>query len=148
MDDTPVRVFKNNEKIGVPYPTKPMHIECTIWNGTWGSHGKPVDWSQGPFTAFYKGFGVDGCPTQSSDPEECYSTSNSQYFWNQLQYWALNATQQAAYEDVRKNHLAYDYCLKQLPQPPECNTLDWTWKGQRAPHAKKVKPQRSKHKSK
>lgn len=81
MDDTPVRVFKNNVKIGVPYPTKPMHIECTIWNGTWASHGKPVDWSQGPFVASYKGFGVDGCPIQSSDPDqECFSTTNSRYF--------------------------------------------------------------------
>lgn len=121
MDDTPVRVFKNNVKIGVPYPTKPMNIECTIWNGTWASHGKPVDWSQGPFVAPYKGFGVDGCPTQSSDPDqECFSTTNSQYFWNQKQFWALNATQQAAYEAMRKNHLAYDYCQKQIPQPPEC----------------------------
>ncbi|KAH7511345.1 hypothetical protein FEM48_ZijujUnG0025300 [Ziziphus jujuba var. spinosa] len=116
VDDTPVRVFKNKEKIGVPYPTKPMHIVCTIWNATWASHGKPVNWSQGPFDALYHGFGVDGCPSESIDPEECYT---SQYYWNEEQYWSLNSTQQDAYKNVRKNHMAYDYC-RQNPQPPEC----------------------------
>lgn len=119
MDDVPVRVYKNNS--GLPYPTKPMQIECTIWNATWFSQGRLVDWSQGPFEAFYQGFGVDGCPTQSSEPEpQCYGTGSSQYYWNQKNYWALNSSQQRAYDAVRKNPSPYDYCNFEKPQPPEC----------------------------
>ncbi|KAL4649976.1 hypothetical protein ACB092_01G052600 [Castanea dentata] len=62
VDDTPIRVFKNNKKIGVGYPAQSMQIEATIWNGSWA--GEP-NWSQAPFQAHYQGFGIDGCLAQN-----------------------------------------------------------------------------------
>jgi xyloglucan:xyloglucosyl transferase len=46
VDGTPIRVFKNNQNIGVGYPIQAMQIEASIWTATWA--GQP-NWSQAPF---------------------------------------------------------------------------------------------------
>ncbi|XP_050246913.1 xyloglucan endotransglucosylase/hydrolase protein 2-like [Quercus robur] len=116
VDDTPIRVFKNNNKIGVGYPAQSMQIEATIWNGSWA--GEP-NWSQAPFQAYYQGFGIDGCLAQNHTIgfSECSSPTFS---WNGVKYWKLDSQQQSAYEDVRNKYLVYDYCLAGSKPPPEC----------------------------
>ncbi|KAI3876637.1 hypothetical protein MKX03_027659 [Papaver bracteatum] len=129
---TPIRVYKNKASIGVNYPTKPMHIESSLWNGdSWATYGgqTKIDWSQAPFTAYFKEFNVDGCALGLSSnhkvPDEknpdCYS---SKFWWNnKRKYWRLNSQQHAAYKNVKKNHMYYDYC-SDLPRfpilPKEC----------------------------
>nr|POE71046.1 xyloglucan endotransglucosylase/hydrolase protein 3 [Quercus suber] len=116
VDDTPIRVFKNNNKIGVGYPAQSMQIEATIWNGSWA--GEP-NWSQAPFQAYYRGFGIVGCLAQNHTIgfSECSSPT---YSWNGVKYWRLDRKQQSAYEDVRNKYLVYDYCLARFKPPPEC----------------------------
>ena len=116
VDDIPIRVFKNNNKIGVGYPAQSMQIEATIWNGSWA--GEP-NWSQAPFQAYYQGFGIDGCLAQNHTIgfSECSSPTFS---WNGVKYWKLDSQQQSAYEDVRNKYLVYDYCLAGSKPPPEC----------------------------
>ncbi|KAI3876635.1 hypothetical protein MKX03_027657 [Papaver bracteatum] len=132
IDHTPIRVYKNKASIGVSYPTKPMHIEASLWNGdSWATDGgqTKIDWSQAPFTAYFKEFNIDGCALGLSSnhkaPDEknpdCYS---SKFWWNnRSKYWRLNSQQQAAYKNVKKNHMYYDYCsdLPRFPNlPKEC----------------------------
>ncbi|CAI9766543.1 unnamed protein product [Fraxinus pennsylvanica] len=117
IDGIPIRVFRNNTKIGVSYPSKSMHIEASIWNSTaWQGR---VDWSQGPFVAHYQGFSIDGCMYNDSDPEACYSTT---YYWNAAKYWKLNPHQQRCYQDVRGKFMVYDYCSNNPKNFPECLT--------------------------
>ncbi|KAL2336795.1 hypothetical protein Fmac_011241 [Flemingia macrophylla] len=56
VDGIPIRVFKNNSKVGVSYPTQQMRVMASIWNGEpWASNGKRIDWKQAPFTAHFQG---------------------------------------------------------------------------------------------
>ncbi|THG04226.1 hypothetical protein TEA_026556 [Camellia sinensis var. sinensis] len=65
VDNTPIRVFKNGESIGVPFPkNQPMKIYSSLWNADdWATRGGLVkaDWTKAPFTAYYRGFNVQTC---------------------------------------------------------------------------------------
>ncbi|MCL7029587.1 hypothetical protein MKW94_023739 [Papaver nudicaule] len=120
IDHTPIRVYKNKASIGVNYPTKPMHIEASLWNGdSWATDGgqTKIDWSQAPFNAYFQAFNIDGC----AQSENCYS---SKFWWNNKnKYWRLNSQQQKAYQNVKKKYMTYDYCsdLPRFPKlPKEC----------------------------
>ncbi|XP_048336485.1 xyloglucan endotransglucosylase/hydrolase protein 2 isoform X4 [Ziziphus jujuba] len=126
VDDVPIRVFKNNRNIGVDYPSQPMKIEGSLWDGeSWATDGgkTKTDWSYAPFKAQFQGFSINGCPItndKSLIPQQCYSSS---YWWNGQRYWNLDHHQQRKYENVRKTYMHYDYCTDRsrypIP-PPEC----------------------------
>ncbi|KAI3461857.1 hypothetical protein Pfo_018520 [Paulownia fortunei] len=126
VDNIPIRVFKNNTNIGVMYPTQPMQIEASLWDGdSWATDGgqTKTNWSSAPFTAHFQGFNVDGCPLpQSSNnvDQDCY---DSKYWWNQRKFWKLDHNQQKEYEQVREKYMNYDYCddrNRHPTPPPEC----------------------------
>ncbi|KAF8014781.1 hypothetical protein BT93_H0551 [Corymbia citriodora subsp. variegata] len=123
VDDIPIRVFKNNKRIGVPYPSQPMQIEASLWNGdSWATDGgrTKIDWSYAPFQAHYRGFNISGCEFQSQDPVHCYSSA---YWWNSWRHWDLDEEQDRQLENVRKNFMNYDYCTDRSRHPvppPEC----------------------------
>ncbi|KAF5743685.1 xyloglucan endotransglucosylase/hydrolase protein 2-like [Tripterygium wilfordii] len=121
VDNIPIRVFKNKADIGVSYPSQPMHVTGSLWNGTWAAGGIPIEWSQAPFQAYFQGFTVTACPLQDYRQRQlCY---NPNLWWNRRNYWQLNRQQQALLERTRKSVLTYDYCTdkSRYPrQPPEC----------------------------
>ncbi|XP_073127477.1 xyloglucan endotransglucosylase/hydrolase protein 2-like [Henckelia pumila] len=116
VDGIPIRVYHNfKAQIGANYPSQQMHVESSIWNMTdWLG---PVDWSQGPFVAEYRGFGLDACVHQPSDPQDCHS---SKYYWNDPKYWQLTPQQNKLLKYVRRNHLVYDYCGDRKKHFIEC----------------------------
>ncbi|XP_062078174.1 xyloglucan endotransglucosylase/hydrolase protein 2-like [Humulus lupulus] len=122
VDDTPIRVFKNKTKKGVDYPTKPMKIEASLWDGEdWATDGgqTKTNWAFAPFKAHFQGFHVDGCSNMNTN---CYS-ENNKYFWNKKKYHNLDSDQKIAYEKVRKSYMNYDYCTdssRYPTPPPEC----------------------------
>lgn len=126
VDNTPIRVFKNNRNIGVDYPNQAMKVEASIWNGdSWATDGgqTKIDWTSSPFTAHFRGFGFGGCLSSTSyiNEQDCYDPYK--YWWNQSKYWKLNHVQQNSYEHVRQNFMNYDYCndRNRHPTPPiEC----------------------------
>ena len=66
VDDFPIRVYKNSEGKGIPYPTmQPMGVYSTLWEAdNWATRGglEKIDWSKAPFYAYYKDFDIEGCP--------------------------------------------------------------------------------------
>ncbi|XP_031285504.1 xyloglucan endotransglucosylase/hydrolase protein 2-like [Pistacia vera] len=123
VEDIPIRVLKNNRNVGIGYPSHPMQMQASLWNGDWATDGgrTKINWAFAPFKANFQEFDISGCPSQTSniDPE-CYS---SNYWWNTNEYWNLNSTQQRQYEKVRKNYMYYDYCTdrdRYPTPPPEC----------------------------
>ncbi|XP_020218426.1 xyloglucan endotransglucosylase/hydrolase protein 2 [Cajanus cajan] len=118
VDGIPIRVFKNNSKVGVSFPSQQMRVTASIWNGEpWASNGKRIDWKQAPFTAHFQGFNIHGCQTLNRNKHVCYSPH---LWWNDHKHWQLNPQQQKAYEDVRKKHLLYDYCSDRGELHKEC----------------------------
>lgn len=123
MDNVPIRVYKNNEAIGVPYPnSQPMGIYSTLWNADdWATRGglDKIDWSKAPFNAYYKDFDIEGCTIP--DPIGCTADPNN--WWDTPLYQQLESVQARLYRWVRSNHMVYDYCIDRTRfpgPPPEC----------------------------
>lgn len=118
VDNTPIRVFKNAESLGVPFPkNQPMRIYSSLWNADdWATRGGLVktDWSKAPFTAYYRNFNV-------IDSKSSKTFSDSQASW---QTNALDAPGRRRLRWVQKYFMIYNYCtdLKRFPQgfPVEC----------------------------
>ncbi|CAN6451023.1 unnamed protein product [Victoria cruziana] len=126
VDGVPIRVFKNLEKKGVPYPNcRPMRIYSSLWNADeWATRGGLVktDWSKAPFVASYSGFDADACvwhPAAGSSP--CADGRRSGGWFGE----EMDATGQQRLKWVRKNYMVYNYCsdLKRFVHglPPECS---------------------------
>uniref|UniRef100_A0A5B7BL74 Xyloglucan endotransglucosylase/hydrolase n=1 Tax=Davidia involucrata TaxID=16924 RepID=A0A5B7BL74_DAVIN len=125
VDNIPIRVFKNEESIGVPFPKKQaMRIYSSLWNADdWATQGGLVktDWSKAPFTAFYRNFKAEACVWSSSSSSTCSSISSSSAAW---QTQGLDAGGRRRLRWVQKYYMLYNYCsdLRRFPQglPPEC----------------------------
>ncbi|CAN6448420.1 unnamed protein product [Victoria cruziana] len=122
VDEIPIRVFVNKENKGVAYPRKGMQVMGSLWNGEdWATNGgkDKINWRYAPFTASFRTFAIDGCPSLLGDLR-CYSPG---YRWNAAAYSRLSPKQSLAYRAIRKRHLVYDYCAdrRRYPvPPPEC----------------------------
>ena len=56
MDEVPIRVYKNNEAKGIPFPkSQPMGVYSTLWEADdWATRGalEKINWSKAPFYAY------------------------------------------------------------------------------------------------
>ncbi|GLT97530.1 hypothetical protein SLE2022_150890 [Rubroshorea leprosula] len=129
VDGTPIREFKNMESRGVPFPkSQPMRIYSSLWNADdWATRGGLVktDWTQAPFTAFYRNFNANAC-VWSNGASSCNSNSQSSASGNNA--WLsqeLDSTSRKRLKLVQKNYMIYNYCTdsERFPQgrPLECN---------------------------
>ncbi|XP_019434302.1 PREDICTED: xyloglucan endotransglucosylase/hydrolase 2 [Lupinus angustifolius] len=118
VDNIPIRVFKNAESVGVPFPkNQPMRIYSSLWNADdWATRGGLVktDWSKAPFTAYYRNFKATQFSSKSFNP-------NSDAEWQTNE---LDAFGRRRLRWVQKYFMIYNYCndLKRFPQglPAEC----------------------------
>ncbi|XVE78105.1 hypothetical protein DITRI_Ditri13aG0117200 [Diplodiscus trichospermus] len=128
VEDIPIRVFKNNKKIGVGYPSQPMKIEASLWDGdSWATDGgkTKTNWSMAPFKAHFQGFDISGCPIihdqkSNFNVQDCFAPK---HWWNSEKYWKLDPKQQGELENVRRKYMNYDYCSDRSrypAPPPEC----------------------------
>ncbi|KAL1537037.1 putative xyloglucan endotransglucosylase/hydrolase protein 7 [Salvia divinorum] len=123
VDEVPIRVFKNNERRGLPYPKfQPMGVYSTLWEADdWATRGglEKINWSKAPFYAYYKDFDIEGC--QVPGPASCASSPNN--WWEGAAYRQLTPEAARRYRWVRTNHMIYDYCTDRSRfsvVPPEC----------------------------
>ncbi|KAL5215928.1 hypothetical protein ABZP36_007329 [Zizania latifolia] len=128
VDGEPVRVFKNHEASGVPYPGgQPMRAHASLWNGDfWATRGGQVkiNWTHAPFAASYRGYESSACSVSSGGQPNSTSPSpdDSAGPWMGRQ---LGPDGERAVAWARENYMIYDYCRDQwrFPQgqPAECN---------------------------
>lgn len=120
VDNIPIRVFRNWETIGIPFPkSQPMRVYSSLWNADdWATRGGLVktDWTQAPFTASYRNINVDACVMPSR-------SSSCSKFTNSLQGGAqndqgLDAKSRNRMRWVHSKYMIYNYCtdLKRFPQ--------------------------------
>ena len=127
VDDTPIRVYENQESIGVPFPkNQPMRLYSSLWNADqWATRGGLVkaDWSEAPFTAYYRNFNANAC-IWSSGSSSCSSKTSSSITNNDWQTQGLNASGRRSLRWVQKYYMIYNYCTdyKRFPlgRPREC----------------------------
>lgn len=125
VDDLPIRVFTNNEDMGMAFPNQqPMNIFSSIWNGDqWATQGGKIkiDWAHAPFVASYQNYQLDACA--AVDAYAPCAMPVEQHWWDQLEYQSLSATQQDKLRWVEENYMVYNYCsdVKRNPIVPyEC----------------------------
>ncbi|WOG98401.1 hypothetical protein DCAR_0417742 [Daucus carota subsp. sativus] len=113
VDNNPIRVFNNQESIGVPFPkSQHMRVYASLWNADdWATQGGRVktDWTKAPFTAYYRNFNIKGCPKSSSGSSSCGSSTSSSTDegWRTHQ---LDAAGRNRLRWVQSKHMVYNYC--------------------------------------
>ncbi|XP_028782962.1 probable xyloglucan endotransglucosylase/hydrolase protein 23 [Neltuma alba] len=127
VDGTPIRVFKNLEARGVPFPkNQAMRIYSSIYDADqWATRGGAVktNWSEAPFIASYRNFNDRHACVWTSSSSSSSCSSHHQYSW--LRH-SLNASGEAMIKWVQKNFMIYNYCTdtQRFPHglPPECSS--------------------------
>lgn len=128
VDNIPVREILYNDAISSVYPSKPMSVYATIWDGSeWATHGGkyPVDYKYAPFVVSFGEMEMDGC---TFDPKKkgvsCSKGSvSSRDPVDGEEFAKLSEQQRMGMEWARKKLMFYSYCkdssrFKVLP--PEC----------------------------
>ena len=109
IDETPIREVVRSERMGLQFPSKPMSLYATIWDGSsWATSGGryKVDYKYAPYVAQFTDLLLQ--PDHGAGGETTMSPS---------------VQQRAAMERVRARYMTYGYCYDRdrYPAPlPEC----------------------------
>ncbi|CAA0809715.1 Probable xyloglucan endotransglucosylase/hydrolase protein 25 [Striga hermonthica] len=134
VDGTPIRVFKNLESKGIPFPKdQPMRVYSSLWNADdWATRGGliKIDWAQAPFTASLRNFQAHACVLKSTksscSPSGPSSNSSTSPWFSQ----ELDSASEARLKWVQQNYMVYNYCAdtKRFAQglPLECTVGNTT----------------------
>uniref|UniRef100_A0A7N0TFD5 Xyloglucan endotransglucosylase/hydrolase n=1 Tax=Kalanchoe fedtschenkoi TaxID=63787 RepID=A0A7N0TFD5_KALFE len=122
VDNIPVREIKRTDAMGGDFPSKPMSVYATIWDGSdWATNGGRyrVNYKYAPYIAEFSDLILHGCTV---DPIE--QTSKSCDITQSSIPTVVTRDQRKKMESYRKKHLTYSYCydktrFKSAP-PPEC----------------------------
>ncbi|CAM6119350.1 unnamed protein product [Calypogeia fissa] len=127
VDNTPIRVFKNLQNLGLAYPSsqQTQAFSTLFQASSWATQGGnvPIDWSAAPFVATYGAFQIDGCINNGADQTACESMYQDNW-WEGSAYTELSTSQLSDLQYIRNTYLVYDYCtdVARNPTPPtECS---------------------------
>lgn len=107
VDYVPIRVTQKVEAMAGDYPSKPMSLYATIWNGSdWATGGGKykVDYTYAPFVSQYSNFVLQACSNSDCDD-------------------SLTTEERNKMKEFRSKYVAYSYCVdsKRYPIPlSEC----------------------------
>lgn len=127
IDEVPIREVVRSEAMGGDYPSKPMSLYTTIWDGSsWATSGGryKVDYKYAPFVSEFKDLVIQGCavdpiqqiPTSSSN---CHQPSTAE----DEDYAVVTPERRLAMRKFRQKYMTYSYCYDVLRYPvpqPEC----------------------------
>ncbi|GJN08515.1 hypothetical protein PR202_ga26446 [Eleusine coracana subsp. coracana] len=116
VDETPIREVVRTESMGAQFPSKPMSLYATIWDGSsWATSGGryKVDYKYAPYVAEFTDLALRGCAT-TVDMPACPDGGGAA---------AMSLAQRSAMEAFRARYMTYGYCYDRLRYPaplPEC----------------------------
>ena len=125
MDNVPIREIKKTEAMGRAFPSKPMTLYATIWDGSdWATNGGRyrVSYKYAPYVARFSDFVLHGC---SVDPVEQFSKCDNAPKSRSIPN-GITQEQKAKMQQFRKKHMQYSYCYDRTryrAPPSEC-TID------------------------
>ncbi|KAL5552912.1 hypothetical protein UlMin_040313 [Ulmus minor] len=126
-DNIPVREFRRNSAFPSIFPSKPMQVYATIWDGSeWATHGGKygVDYKYAPFVASIADVEMNGCQSNPTGTVvSCSKAPSSSDPVNGEEFASLSKQQVSAMDWARRKLMFYSYCqdtrrFKVLP--PEC----------------------------
>ncbi|MCD9641773.1 putative xyloglucan endotransglucosylase/hydrolase protein 28 [Datura stramonium] len=126
VDNVPIREIKRTEAMGGDFPSKPMSLIATIWDGSgWATNGGKykVNYKYAPYIAEFSDFILHGC---SVDPIELSSKCDNSALKTASIPTSITPDQRRKMENFRKKQMQYSYCYDRTRYkvpPPEC-TID------------------------
>lgn len=123
VDETPIREVVRAESMGAQFPSKPMSLYATIWDGSsWATSGGryKVDYKYAPYVAEFADLALRGCAVGGPDAA-CASPAGA----GDDSYGAeMTQVQRSKMEAFRARCMTYGYCYDRLRYPaplPECS---------------------------
>ncbi|KAF0913412.1 hypothetical protein E2562_022199 [Oryza meyeriana var. granulata] len=122
VDETPIRKVVRTTSMGAQFPSKPMSLYATIWDGSsWATSGGryKVNYKYAPYVAEFTDLVLHGCPAGPTAPGSypappCEAASAAAM---------MSPRQRSAMERFRARHMTYGYCYDRVRYPaplPEC----------------------------
>lgn len=130
VDNVPIRELAYDHKLQETYPSRPLHVYGTIWDGSsWATNGgkDKVDYTYSPFVATYGEFILSGCVAKI-DNDDYKRCSSSNYMISQFTGNLppkLTGAQVESMHWVQRHYMTYNYCedYARYPTPLfECHT--------------------------
>ncbi|XP_073060559.1 probable xyloglucan endotransglucosylase/hydrolase protein 30 [Primulina eburnea] len=128
IDDVPIREMVRKEAMGGDFPSKPMGLYATIWDGSdWATSGGKyrANYKYAPFVAEFTDLVLQGC---TSDPlEEVIDTGCADQKDSQLDnadFANITPKQRLSMKRFRSKYVYYSYCydiVRYPVAPPECD---------------------------
>ncbi|XP_042482162.1 probable xyloglucan endotransglucosylase/hydrolase protein 26 [Macadamia integrifolia] len=114
IDSIPIRVFRNYESQGIPFPNKQgMKSYSSIWNAdNWATQGGriKIDWKSAPFVAHFRRFRARACKWRGPvSITQCAAVTPANW-WTSPVYSKLTYNQIGQMQSVRNNYMIYNYC--------------------------------------
>lgn len=112
VDETPIREVVRTSAMGAAFPSKPMSLYATIWDGSsWATLGGRyrVNYKYAPFVAEFADLAIQGCAVDPTATD--HSSSSASSCGEGLgPLAAVSAEQRAAMAAFRRAHTSYSYC--------------------------------------
>ncbi|GAV61437.1 Glyco_hydro_16 domain-containing protein/XET_C domain-containing protein [Cephalotus follicularis] len=122
LDDVPIRQVPRIEAMGGDYPSKPMSLYATIWDGSgWATSGGEykINYMYAPYNATYSNLTIDGCSVDPiSQSNKCGNGANIV-----AEFGGLTIEAKEKMKMFRDKNLIYSYChdSQRYQTPlPEC----------------------------
>ncbi|CAN6296992.1 unnamed protein product [Urochloa humidicola] len=167
VDGVAVREVPRANDMGADYPSKPMALYATIWDGsTWATdNGRyKVNYKRGPFTAHFSDLVLRGCPAAAvrlddpaalqlqlagaGDDSRC---AGSEFELMTAEYAIMTPRKRMEMRRWRRRQMLYTVCYDTNRYPvafPECDVnvaerqMFWEW-GESKVVRPRVRPRRS-----
>ncbi|OVA19161.1 Glycoside hydrolase [Macleaya cordata] len=129
IDNIPIREIQRSEAMGGDFPSKPMSLYATIWDGSnWATNGGKykLNYKYAPYVAKFSDLILHGCTV---DPIElspnCDNTNNDLDILgvDKSILGTLSSDQRTEMMNFRKKYMMYSYCYdhtRYSSPPTEC----------------------------
>ncbi|KAM0936287.1 putative xyloglucan:xyloglucosyl transferase [Dioscorea sansibarensis] len=122
IDKVPIREVVKNQSMGGAFPSKPMSLYATIWDGsTWATAGGryKVNYKYAPYVAEFANLILQGCVVNPTDHSPACDDSYS----NDFGTMTVSFDERLKMESFRRKYITYSYCydVVRYSKPlPEC----------------------------
>lgn len=133
VDETPIREVLRSPEMGLDFPTKPMSLYATIWDGSaWATEGGKykVNYKYSPFTAHFTDLVLRGCRVdpleEVTDPTAASKCPESEDEFAAADLAVMTPRRRQAMRRFRLKHMTYSYCYDVWRYPsafPDCDVV-------------------------
>ncbi|CAN4096335.1 unnamed protein product [Withania somnifera] len=114
IDGIPIRVFRNYQFKGIPFPNQQgMRVYTSLWNADeWATRGGlvKIDWTNAPFIASYRSFRPKACDWNGPLSIVQCAIPTPHNCWASPSYYKLSANKVGEMNSMRSKYMIYDYC--------------------------------------